>query len=396
MLPKGFKAAGIYCGIKASKKKDLGLIYSKLPCSSAGMFTTNKAQAESLKVCKAQIKNKVSRVVIANSGNANCFVGKRGITDAKSLIKDLSSELGISSKEILIASTGIIGKPLPVNTIRNSISVLCENLSEDGASDFATAIMTTDTREKIATADFKIDNKLVRITGMAKGVGMVYPKMKSYPNNHATVLVFIMTDISIKRNLLKMALEAATNASFNSISVDGCMSTNDTVLALANGAAGNKIISKKDKDFELFSKKLLGICKTLSTMLVDDGEGATKRIEIMVKGSKSEKEAVVATDAVANSSLFKTAMFGNNPNWGRIAAAIGASGIDILPEKLQIWFNEVKIFDKGRICLDKSKNPLKGKRIIKVVINLNNGKASWSVMTCDLSYKYVKINAEYN
>jgi len=395
ILPCGFKASGVHCGIKRSKKKDLGLIYSLFPCVASGMFTSNKVQAASLKVCKNHLKNKQSRAILVNSGNANCFTGKRGINDAIDIIKALAKQLGIANRSILIASTGIIGKLLPLKIIKQAVPKLCQNLNKGRAGDFSEAILTTDTFKKCISLQIMIKDKPVIITGFAKGAGMIYPKLTIGSDKHATMLSFILTDANINKALLSSALLSAVNNSFNCISIDGCMSTNDTVLAMANGAA--KIsISKKDKDYKLFNAALSYVCWLLSRMIINDAEGGTKLIDVSVRGAKSLKEAQQAANSVANSNLFKAAMFGGNPNWGRIVSAIGASGIALEEDKIEIFFNSQRIFQNGRIYVIKPKNYLMNSNLIRVDINLKRGKFSHSVLTSDLTPKYVKINAEYS
>ncbi|MFH1622799.1 MAG: bifunctional glutamate N-acetyltransferase/amino-acid acetyltransferase ArgJ [Candidatus Omnitrophota bacterium] len=396
ILPNGFKISGIHCGIKRSKKKDLGLIYSFFPCVASGMFTSNKVQAASLKVCKAHLKNKQSRVILVNSGNANCFTGEKGVDHAIDIIKALAKKLGVTQRSILIASTGIIGKPLPIKIVKQAIPRLCQSLGKEKAKDFAQAILTTDTFKKCISLQITIKNKPVIITGFAKGAGMIYPKLKLNSNKHATMLAFILTDANISKSLLSSALVSAVDKSFNCISIDACMSTNDTVLAMANSAAKNLVISKNDSNFKLFKAALYYVCWWLSRMIVSDAEGATKLIDVSVEGAKSLKEAQLAASSVANSNLFKTAMFGGDPNWGRIVAAIGASGIALEQKRIQISFNNKKVFNNGRIHAIKPRDFLKKTKLICVDINLKRGKFRHSTLTSDLTPKYVKINAEYN
>ncbi|MFC1646083.1 bifunctional glutamate N-acetyltransferase/amino-acid acetyltransferase ArgJ [Candidatus Omnitrophota bacterium] len=393
-LPNGFKSSGIHCGIKKSKKRDLGLIYSELPCKAYGMFTSNKVQAAPLRICRKHLKYKESRAIIVNSGNANCFTGQKGINDAINIVKTLAKHLGIANRSILIASTGIIGKPLPLKKIKQAMPKLCQGLSRNNSNKFAEAILTTDTFQKVVSFQTRIKNKSVVITGFAKGAGMIYPNLK-VNSKHATMLSFILTDAAIKKELLKTALNVAVNRSFNCITVDRCTSTNDSVLVMANGAAGNPTISKKSKDFELFSAGLSKVCERLSRMIVEDAEGSTKIIDVLVKGAKSLNEAKTAAGAVANSDLFKTAMFGGNPNWGRIVAAIGAAGVMLDQNKLKISFNKQRIFKNGRKYSIKPKNFLKRSKAVSVEIDLMRGKFSHGVLTSDLSPKYIKINAEY-
>ncbi|NQU19620.1 bifunctional glutamate N-acetyltransferase/amino-acid acetyltransferase ArgJ [bacterium] len=396
IIPKGFKVCGIHCGIKKSKNKDLGLIYSQLPCSAAGMFTSNRVQADSLKICREHLSSKESRAVVVNSGNANCFVGKRGFQDAISIVKTTGKYLGIPNRSILTASTGIIGRPLPLKIIKEAIPKLCQGLEKGKLKDFAESILTTDTFKKVVSLKLKIKNKPVLITGIAKGAGMVYPHLQATSKRHATMLVFIMADIAVKKTLLEDALKKSVDSSFNCITVDGCMSTNDSVLVLANGAAKNKPIVKKDKGFKLFCVGLSHICGVLARMIIEDGEGATRRIEISVKTAKSMKEAKLAAEAVANSNLFKTAMSCGNPNWGRIVAAIGAAGIPIKENKLEISFNRQRIFKKGKIFSMGLRNSFRFSKVISVGIKLNRGRFNHCVETCDLTANYVRINAGYN
>lgn len=395
-VPRGFRVCGIHSGIKKTEKKDLGLIYSKFPCLACGMFTSNKTQSDSLKVCRQHLKNRHSRAIIANSGNANCFAGERGIQDTLDIIETLASQLGIPNKSVLIASTGIIGRPLPVKIIEEAIPKLCQKLNKGKLNDFADSILTTDTFRKVVSLKLKIKNKPVLITGIVKGAGMIYPHLETSFKKHATMLAFILTDAVIKKTLLESALKYGVDRSFNRITIDGCTSTNDTVLVLANGAAANVPIGKKDRDFELFNKSLFCVCLTLAQMIVDDAEGKTKRIEILVRGAESIKEAYLAADAVANYSLFKAAMFGGNPNWGRIVAAIGAAGISVDQMKLEISFNKKRIFSRGNTYDLRPRNSLMISKVIFVDINFNKGKFSHLVKTCDLTPEYVNINAEYS
>lgn len=394
ILPKGFSVAGLHCGIKKSKQKDLGLVYSDYPCTCAGMFTANKVKAASLQVCVQQLKDtKEARAIIVNSGNANCFVGSRGKQDALAIIKTIANKLGIFKKGILIASTGVIGRPLPLERIRQAIPKLCGILHEGGLDDFADSILTTDTFRKIVCVKLRIKNKPIIITGIAKGAGMIYPRLEK-KSRHATMLAFILTDVAIRKELFELALENAMEDSFNSISVDGCMSTNDTVLALANGVAKNTFIAKQDRYLDLFCSALSYICGILAKMIIVDAEGATKQIEIFINGARHKREAVSAANAVANSNLFKAAMFGENPNWGRIVAAIGAAGVAVDENRIDISFNRHKVFHKGKVypC---PKRALSSSMLL-IDVNLNRGKATKSVITSDLTPKYVRINAAYN
>ncbi|MEW6170672.1 MAG: bifunctional glutamate N-acetyltransferase/amino-acid acetyltransferase ArgJ [Candidatus Omnitrophota bacterium] len=372
--PIGFKANGINCGIK-KKNFDLGLIFSQTPAKASVFFTSNKIQAAPIKVSKEHLKKtKFIQAIIANSGNANCFTDSIGMKYASYASELVAKKLGIEKEKVLVASTGVIGKPLPVEKIKKGIPVLVKGLGKDKSYEASCAIMTTDTFAKDIAVEFKIGKKLVKIGAMAKGVGMIYPQLKK----HATMLCFITTDANISQKALDLALAGAVEKNFNCISVDGCTSTNDMVAILANGLSQNKTINIGTKDFKEFSKALDFVCFDLAKKLILDAEGATKFIKINVIGAKSDSDAKKVAFTIANSVLFKTACFGQNPNWGRIVAAIGASGADVKEEDIEIKFSSFKAKD------------------IDIVVNLKSGKGEKTVYTSDLSYEYVKINAEYN
>lgn len=375
--PKGFMAAGIASGIKKSGKKDLGLIYSQTPALACALFTKNKVKAAPLLVCAKHLINNRAQAVIINSGNANCYTGKAGLKDAENMALISAKVLGIGKTDVLVASTGIIAKPMPMGNIIPGIKKVCLKLSKNGGNDVAKAIMTTDTFIKQASRSFKVAGKTVHIGAIAKGAGMIFPNLESFPK-HATMLVFITTDAGIEISALKNALKMAVEDSFNAISVDGCMSTNDTVLILANGEAKNKKIRLNSKDFTLFGNLLKSICKDLAKMIVLDAEGATKFIAIKISGAKSKLQAKEAGFAIANSLLFKTACFGENRNVGRVISALGSIGIHLENDKTKI---ELSSLEKKEISLE---------------VDLQQGKASEIVYTCDLSPEYVKINAGYS
>ncbi|MEI6832039.1 MAG: bifunctional glutamate N-acetyltransferase/amino-acid acetyltransferase ArgJ [Candidatus Omnitrophota bacterium] len=371
ILPIGFYANGVSCGLKKSGKLDLALIYSEFPALACAKFTTNSIIAAPLIVCKKHLlQAKKFQAVLVNSGNANCFTGKSGIKDAQSTAVYAAKELKIASSSVLVNSTGIIGKKLDITKIKQAIPGLVAGLSSAGIHKAKKAIMTTDTFAKEATMSLKIGGKVVHICGIAKGAGMIAPHM-------ATMLCFIMTDASITKSALNNSLSAAVEKTFNCITVDGCMSTNDTVLVLANGATGNKVISQ-GKDLSIFSKALESICLKLAKMVVKDAEGATKFIQIDVCQAKDFNQARKVALSIANSALFKTAVFGENPNFGRVAQAVGASNIKIKEEQLKIKLGS-----------------LKGKQV-KLLVNLSHGKAKATVFTSDLTCEYIKINAKYN
>jgi glutamate N-acetyltransferase / amino-acid N-acetyltransferase len=372
ILPLGFQANGITAGIKKSGKADLALFYSELPALTSCRFTTNKILAAPVQFDKLRLKkNKSFRAIIANSGNANCFTGEAGLKDCLKSAQILSQCLGVSKDEILVASTGIIGKRLPIEKIVKAVPELVSGLSLKGIDKAEAAIRTTDTFAKKVSVRFAIDKKTVTICGVAKGAGMIAPDM-------ATLLAFIFTDAKIAQKAMDKALTKAVDDSFNSITVDGCMSTNDSVMLLANKACGNSLI-KDGADFNLFRKALSIVCLELAKMIVRDAEGASKFIEINVGGAKSAKDAKKAAFSIANSALFKTAMFASSKNiLGRIAASVGASGADLEEKNLKIRYT-----------------PLHKKDVI-INVSIGKGKSNAVIFTSDLTYKYVKINAAYN
>ncbi len=371
VLPAGFKANGVACGLKKSGKLDLALLYSEFPAIACAKFTTNSIIGAALIVCKKHLKSaKKFQAVLVNSGNANCFTGKSGLQDAFTVAGSIARELKIAKNSVLVNSTGIIGKRLDVAKIKQAIPGLVSGLSGAGIHKATKAIMTTDTFSKEVTASLKIGSRPVHICGIAKGAGMIAPNM-------ATMLCFIMTDAGISKGALSSALTSAVENSFNRITVDGCMSTNDTVVILANGAAGNKTISG-GRSLRDFSCVLDAVCLDLAKMVVKDAEGATKFIQIDVLQAKDLYEAKLVALNIANSVLFKAAVFGENPNFGRVAQAVGASGIKIKEGQLKIKLGS-----------------LKGRQV-KLAVNLSRGKAKARVFTSDLTPEYIKINAEYN
>ncbi len=371
VLPVGFKANGIACGLKKSGKLDLALIYSEIPAIACAKFTTNSIIAAPLTVCKKHLKSaKKFQAVLVNSGNANCFTGKSGIKDAELSAKYIAEELKIANNSVLVNSTGIIGKRLDIAKIKQGIPELVSGLSQQGIHKAKEAIMTTDTFAKEVSLSCRVGSKLVHICGITKGAGMIAPDM-------ATMLCFIMTDVNISKLVLNKILGTIVEKTFNCISVDGCMSTNDTVLVLANGASKNKIISS-GKDLQIFAKALETICLDLAKMVVLDAEGATKFIQIDVGQAKNWQQAKKAALSIANSVLFKTAVYGENPNFGRIVAAVGASGLKIKEEQLKIKLGSLK------------------EKHVKLTVSLSSGEAKCTVFTSDLTPEYIKINAAYN
>jgi glutamate N-acetyltransferase / amino-acid N-acetyltransferase len=388
--PQGFVAAGMYSGIR-KVKKDLGLIVSEVPATVGGVFTLNRAQAAPILVDKAQLKrSSLCSAIVVNSGNANACTGERGLNDAWDMVKATAAAVKVPEEHVMVSSTGVIGQYLPMQKILSAIPELARKLSRSGNSDAAESIMTTDTYPKEAAVKFTLGDAIVTIGGAAKGSGMIAPNM-------ATMLAFITTDVVIAQPLLAKALKAATNKSFNRITVDGDMSTNDQVLVLANGLAKNPPLTENSEEFQLFCAALEYVLIKLAKMIARDGEGATKLVEIMVKGARTEEEAAQAAQAVANSNLVKTAIHGADANWGRILAAVGYSGIDFNPDNVEISFNDLPILKRNyEVVLDeeKGRQTLLQENII-VMIDLNQGNQFARFWTCDLTKEYVHINASY-
>ena len=387
---QGFVAGGLYCGIRKAKK-DIALVQSIQPARTAGVFTLNKVVAAPLLVDKIQLqKSNLCSAIVVNSGNANACTGDQGMKDAWTMVDRTADALHLPREQVLVSSTGVIGQYLPIEKIKEGIRELSTKLSTDGNKDAAEAIMTTDLFSKECAVRFRCGSSVITVGGMAKGSGMIAPNM-------ATMLAFVTTDAAIAPSALQAALNAANSHSFNCISVDGDMSTNDMVLVLANGLAKNEEILQDTPAFQQFLTTLEYVLVKLAKMIVRDGEGATKFVEIVVQGARNETEAVQAACSVANSNLVKTALHGADANWGRILAAVGYSGIEFNPANVSINFNGLPVFKPNyEIVLDeiKAKEALSQKDII-VQINLFQGSAEAHFWTCDLTKEYVNINASY-
>ena len=391
--PEGYKAAGMACGIKKSGKKDLALIYSENTATGAALFTTNLFKAAPLLLSMEKIRDNGIRAILVNSGNANSCTGEQGLADARELTAYLAEKLGIDADEVYMSSTGVIGELLPVDKIKKGIDELTGKISRDGSGDAAEAIMTTDTRKKEIAYSFRLpsDGTVVKVGGMAKGSGMIAP-------NLATMLAYITTDLAIEKALLQKALKIVGDKSFNRISVDGDCSTNDSVFLLANGKAGNRLITEENEDYLAFLHVLEKAAVYLAKSIVMDGEGATRFITIRIKGAGSEEEGLQIARRVANSNLVKTACFGGDPNWGRIMVALGSCNLDLEKEDIEISINDKLLFSKEEpVYRDKGElaRLMEGK-YIDIEINLNKGKEDLEFWTSDLTYDYVKINAEYH
>lgn len=387
----GILASGVSCGIKRDSKLDLALIFSEKVSAAAGLFTTNRFIAPPLILTKKNLRKGIGQAVIVNSGNANAATGSRGYKDALEMGALTSKELGIDSSLVSVASTGVIGEPLPMEQIRPGIPLAVNGLKKNGGKDAARAIMTTDIFFKEAAVRGMVGGKEVTVGGIAKGSGMIHPNM-------ATMLAFIVTDAAISSALLKNSLRKATDLSFNMITVDGETSTNDMVLCLANGMSGAKEIMEGSSELKEFQSLLEYVCLSLAKMIVKDGEGATKFVTITVDNARSFKDAKKIAMSVGRSLLVKTAFFGEDANWGRFMAAIGYSGVKVDEGKVDIYYDGVKIVDSGIGAgrrADLLASRVLKKKEFSVRIDLKAGKEKATVWTTDLSHDYVRINASY-
>lgn len=417
VAPKGFLAGGVFCDIKRlgtgkgsdkGQKCDLALIVSEAPATVAGMFTTNQVCAAPVKVCMERVKKGIAQAVVVNSGNANACTGKQGLRDAKAMTEIAARELNISAAKIFVGSTGRIGVGLPMENVERGIVEATKVLGSSvvQADQAMEAIMTSDTRPKQIAVQFKLSGKTVRIGGMCKGAGMIQPGMSANGKRpaalplHATMLCFITADAAVERNALQVALQEAVAQSFNRITVDGDMSTNDTVLVLANGLAGNKKLKMQNPDFKIFAAALNHVCLELARMIVRDGEGVHRIVTVRVSGAKNIKDADAAARAVGNSPLVKTSWHGGDPNWGRIIDAIGYSPATVVEEKIDIGYSAPS--SKNILWSLKRGQPTKAtfKELCAAVapkefdlhINLNLGKAGAIIYAADLTEDYVSFN----
>jgi len=386
----GFQFAGVACGIKKSKKKDLALIFSDRPATAAAIFTTNRVKAAPVLVGMKRIRRGMVQAIVINSGNANACTGSRGVQDAEAMCRQVAFRLGVDPKLVFPSSTGLIGMPLPMSKVRGGIEKATALLSPQSFLQAAEAILTTDRFSKVSSTWCNIGGQRVVVVGMAKGAGMVAPRM-------ATMLSYVLTDALVERSSLKDILLRSADKTFHSVTVDGDRSTNDTVLFLANGLAKNRPIVRGSRGEKTLERAVSRVMKELALKLVEDGEGATKVIEIFVERARSIVEAKKVAFAVADSKLVKTAFFGADPNLGRIMAAIGYAGVRIEPSKIGVSFDRVHAVRNGIVL---NANERKASRVLrhasfKVRINLGQGKESASVWTSDLSYEYVRINSAY-
>lgn len=392
--PKGFRASGVACGIKAGGALDLALVFSDRPCAAAGVFTTNWVKAAPVRYDQTLLARRQMgfRAVVINSGNANACTGPRGLSDVYALVETAGFLLGVPPEAILVMSTGVIGVPLPMDRLRAGLLAAVAALSEGGGEAAARAIMTTDTRPKMAFRRLNLNGVPVTLGAMAKGAGMIHPHM-------ATMLALITTDIAADPDRLDRLLREAVEESFHRITVDGDQSTNDTVLLLANGASGLALDARTEPAFR---EALTGLCVELAQAIVRDGEGATKFVEIRVQGARTRAEARRIARHIAASPLVKTAFYGADPNWGRILAAAGAAGVSFDPDLLSLWIRRgdghpLLLFDRGAPVpyLENEARAVFAAPAFQVILDLGLGEAEDWVWTCDLSHDYVTINGRY-
>jgi len=383
----GFQAAALASGIKKKGKKDLALIVSTAPAQVAGVFTLNQVKAAPVRLCMRHVRNGAARAIVVNSGNANACTGVQGINNACEMAAIAAEALGVKKTEVLVCSTGRIGVQMPMPKVKRGIIRAVKRLATEEGTQAAKAIMTSDTRRKEIAVRFKIDGRKVTIGGMAKGAGMIHPNM-------ATMLAFITTDAQIDKPTLKRCLEESVERTFNRISVDGDMSTNDTVLVLANGLAGNHPLKSYHRQLGLFQQALDFVAKRLAQMIVEDGEGASKIVEVAIKGARNHSDAKAAAEAIGRSMLVKTSWCGGDANWGRLMDAIGYSSARIREELVEIYYNGVLAVANGQ----PSRTPLA--RLLKVVrkpnfaitVHLHSGHGEYNLLTTDLTERYVEIN----
>jgi glutamate N-acetyltransferase/amino-acid N-acetyltransferase len=387
----GFLAAGAVCGIKnGGQKKDLTVIYSEQPAIAAGVFTCNKVKAAPLVLTQQYVRENLLRAVVVNSGNANACTGDQGMADAIKMTELTAAALGVKPEEVAVSSTGVIGVNLPMERVEQGILSACASLKKDGNQEAAEAIMTTDLTPKHIAFSFMLGDQEIKIGGIAKGSGMIHPNM-------ATMLGFITTDAAITKPALQKALKEVIDQTFNMITVDGDQSTNDMVLIMANGLAGNPVIQEESPEYDQFVLALKEVAQYLAKEIARDGEGATKLIEVEVNGAASLVDARTIARTIAKSSLVKTAIFGEDANWGRILAAVGYADAMCEPELVDIFLDQVQVAAKGRgisFSEEEAKQVLK-QDTVKIIVHLHLGEFSATAWGCDLSFDYVKINSSY-
>lgn len=388
--PRGFKACGVEAEVKYKDRLDLCVIYSEVPAKAGAVYTTNKFQAAPILVTKKHLANSMLQGVVVNAGCANACTGEVGLNNAHLMAEKTADLLGLKPVDIAVSSTGVIGVQLPMDKIETGIIKAVQGLSKDGGYMAAKAIMTTDTCPKDITVEMELDGKKVVIGGIAKGSGMIHPNM-------ATMLAFVTTDVAISIPLLQKAVKEISDESFNMITVDGDTSTNDMLLVMANGLAGNQEITDEGENYQDFVNALKYVCQELAKKIAADGEGATKLIEVQVKSALSKEDARLAAKSICGSSLVKAAFFGEDANWGRIITAIGYSGAEFDPSQVDVYLGYIQVVEKGVglvINEKQAKEYLEGKKL-NITVVFNQGNAYATAWGCDLSYDYVKINADY-
>ncbi len=385
----GFRAGGAAAGIKKNGDLDLGLLVSDRPARVAAMFTRNRVQAAPVRLDRERVQSGRARAIIVNAGNANCATGEQGMADALAMARSAARALDVPETEVLVASTGVIGMPLPIDRIRAAVPDLAARIDAGGVPDLARAIMTTDTRPKMSCRDGRADGSAYRIVAVAKGAGMIRPDM-------ATMLCFACTDADIGVEALQTMLAVAVDGSFNRITIDGDTSTNDTVILMANGASGARVVD--DGDRQTFQRLLNDLFIDLARQMVADGEGVTKLVDLRVKGARNDGDARAVADAIAHSPLVKTAFFGEDANWGRIIAAAGRAGVHLDPDRLDLYFDDVQMVKNGQGCgaqAEADATTVLKQEAFSVTLDLNLGPGTMEMLTCDFSLDYVKINADY-
>lgn len=395
----GFRFAGVQAGIKASGRRDVAVLFSEVPAVAAAAFTRNRVQAAPVQVGIERIASQRLQAVVVNSGNANAYTGREGLRMARHMTTVAARELGIAADLVIPSSTGRIGVQLPADRIERGVRAACRALAPDGFHDALEAIMTTDAFPKFGVESLVADGREIVVAGMAKGAGMIAPRMAQPPAaKHATMLAYVMTDAAVTPAALRRALDVGLAESFNAVLVDGDTSTNDTLVLLANGVAGNRPITPRSKDFPAFCGAVGRLLDSLARALIKDGEGATKVVDIHVRGAKSVRDAERAAEAIARSPLCKTAFFGSDPNMGRVICALGYSGADFDPDRIDVFLDDLQIVRRGRELtagIEKEAHAKMRADEFTLTIDLRAGSAVARRVTCDLSVEYVHFNSAY-
>lgn len=397
--PKGFQAAGVKAGLKRSGAPDMAMLFSKTPCKVAAAFTSNLFAAAPVIYDRDIIAQGGDiHAAVINSGNANACTGPDGLADAKATAELAASLLNIKGSQVMVSSTGRIGVPMPMDIIRNGVKLAAAALSDNGGKDASLAIMTTDTVPKSCALEIEVGGKVITLGGMTKGAGMIAPKLTPALPPQATMLAYVTTDAAIEPAALRKSLAEALDHSFNRITVDGDTSTNDTFMVLANGLAGNPVIKDGTPEQMLFADALSALAGRLAKEMVKDGEGVSRFVEVNVTGAKSVQDARTCAESIANSALCKTAWFGADPNWGRILCAAGYSGISFEPSKVNLDMQGVPVVRNGMDAgtPESELSKLVAVPEVRIDLDLGAGSGSFTVWTCDMTYDYIKINADYH